>query len=281
MVIAQNQLDNLQKPCYNGAMHSPASTRAFTLIELSIVLVIIGLIVGGILAGRDMIRAATIRKAISQFQDIEIAYNLFKNKYQCLPGDCARATSFNLGTSGNGDGNYYTYNTGGMFGGFYATDGDMAYIFDHIENAGFFKGKSPELAPISRYSLIGNDNVLEYVIGTYNSLSVGATQYADILGGKLYMVMAGLSTGCGNDYCPKLSPLDIFTIDSKIDDAQPLRGNITALDSFTDLADGGTDPSRGAAGSTQPYCITTSNGYNLANTSNNLCLMGIYLKALN
>lgn len=63
--------------------------KGFTLIELSIVLVIIGLIVGGILIGRDMIRAAEIRSLISEKNQYIVATNNFRNKYNAMPGDIA------------------------------------------------------------------------------------------------------------------------------------------------------------------------------------------------
>ena len=59
----------------------------FTLIELSIVLVIIGLIVGGIVAGKDMIRAAELRALLSQKDKFTSAVNIFKGKYNAVPGD--------------------------------------------------------------------------------------------------------------------------------------------------------------------------------------------------
>jgi prepilin-type N-terminal cleavage/methylation domain-containing protein len=66
--------------------------RGFTLIELSIVLVIIGLLAAGVLIGRDLIRAAEIRTQVSQFYEIQTAVNAFKLKYNCFPGDCLVAT---------------------------------------------------------------------------------------------------------------------------------------------------------------------------------------------
>ena len=75
----------------------------FTLIELSIVLVIIGLIIGGIVVGKGLIEIAQNRKIMSQMDSYELAYNTFMLKYNCIPGDCARAADFSLGPSGNGD----------------------------------------------------------------------------------------------------------------------------------------------------------------------------------
>jgi len=59
----------------------------FTLIELSIVLIIIGLITGGVLVGQDLISAATIRAQISQIEKYQTAVNTFRGKYGYLPGD--------------------------------------------------------------------------------------------------------------------------------------------------------------------------------------------------
>ncbi len=61
--------------------------KGFTLIELSIVLVIIGLIVGGVLVGQDLIRAAGVRSTISQIEKYQTAVNTFRGKYGYLPGD--------------------------------------------------------------------------------------------------------------------------------------------------------------------------------------------------
>src|SRR6202011_3322528 len=71
--------------------------QGFTLIELSIVLVIIGLIVGGILVGQDLIKAAEVRAQISQIDKYNSAVNTFRAKFQSIPGDMAVATANQFG----------------------------------------------------------------------------------------------------------------------------------------------------------------------------------------
>jgi hypothetical protein len=71
-----------------------SARTGFTLIELSILLVVIGLIVGGVLVGQDLIRSAGIRKTISELQKFQTAIATFKGKYDCLAGDCPNATIF-------------------------------------------------------------------------------------------------------------------------------------------------------------------------------------------
>lgn len=71
--------------------------QGFTLIEISIVLVIIGLLSGGVLAGRELIRSAQIRKQITELKSYDLAVNAFQLKYNCLPGDCNKADELGVG----------------------------------------------------------------------------------------------------------------------------------------------------------------------------------------
>jgi prepilin-type N-terminal cleavage/methylation domain-containing protein len=68
--------------------------QGFTLIELSIVLVIIGLIVGGVTVGQDLIRSAELNSVLSDTNKYQVAINSFKLKYNALPGDMNNATDY-------------------------------------------------------------------------------------------------------------------------------------------------------------------------------------------
>lgn len=84
--------------------------HGFTLVELSIILVIIGLIVGGVMVGQDLIKAAAIRSQISQIEQYNTAVNAFKLKYGYLPGDIPEPDASDFGFKprglydGQGDG---------------------------------------------------------------------------------------------------------------------------------------------------------------------------------
>lgn len=88
-----------------------SNIRGFTLIEISIVLVIVGLLVGGVIVGRDMIDAARVRSQISQIEKYKTAVNTFRLKYGYLPGDIPNPTAAAFGFAargqyaGQGDGN--------------------------------------------------------------------------------------------------------------------------------------------------------------------------------
>lgn len=93
------------------AGRSPNTDAAFTLIELAVVLLLIGLIAGAVLVGRDLIRQAQVRGQINQLSRYDIAVNTFVLRHRALPGDLAAVQAQALGlvdragTAGRGDGN--------------------------------------------------------------------------------------------------------------------------------------------------------------------------------
>lgn len=64
----------------------------FTLIEISIVIVIIGLLIAGVIQGKSLIQSAKVSSAITLAQDISVAVNTFKQQYHMLPGDMGITT---------------------------------------------------------------------------------------------------------------------------------------------------------------------------------------------
>jgi prepilin-type N-terminal cleavage/methylation domain-containing protein len=124
--------------------------RGFTLVEIAIVLVIIGLLLGGILKGQEMITQAKIKNVIADFSGISAAYHGYVDRYKKIPGDdpCAGAgaglTVGNCGTTtarwgtpavaGNGDGV-----VAGAYNSANAADESRQW-WDHLRRAGFVSG---------------------------------------------------------------------------------------------------------------------------------------------
>ncbi len=121
--------------------HHPKQS-AFTLVELAIVLVIIGLIVGGVLVGRDLIRIAQLQAVISEKERITAALFTFRAKYNALAGDMSNAhqyfgddcgtntTDINTGCNGNGDGFINV-----------EARGETHKAWEHLSRGGLVKGE--------------------------------------------------------------------------------------------------------------------------------------------
>jgi len=125
-------------------MHQPNFPRrqsGFTLIEIAIVLVIIGLLLGGILKGQELITQGRIRNVGNDFQSVTAAINLYQDRYRALPGDDAgAATRWTTTTSGDGD---------GQIGGNYNSidDDDESRLFwHHLRLAGLVGGATTDTA---------------------------------------------------------------------------------------------------------------------------------------
>ena len=75
-------------------IHKNRPQQGFSLIELSIVLVIIGLLTGGILTGQSLIRASEVRSVATEVAKYRTAVMSFRDQYKALPGDMKNATTF-------------------------------------------------------------------------------------------------------------------------------------------------------------------------------------------
>jgi len=120
----------------------------FTLVEIAIVLVIIGLLLGGILKGQEMITQAKIKNVINDFNGITAAVTSYQDRYRQLPGDdqTANARWASLSPaplSGNGNGSITgLYNANDTSGPSQApgANAESNLFWQHLRIAGFVPG---------------------------------------------------------------------------------------------------------------------------------------------
>ena len=114
-------------------------SKGFTLIEIAIVLVIIGLLLGGVLKGQELITGARVRNLISQQDGIKAAFFGFQDRFRALPGDyaAARPTSIRRQptTTATATGASRTTPTGGP-----PVTHEEILAWNHLTAAGFLNG---------------------------------------------------------------------------------------------------------------------------------------------
>lgn len=251
---AQRQLS-----CYRGShglpprlkvarndMHSSISSKAmahqargFTLIEISIVLVIIGLIVGGVLVGKELIQAATIRKDATMMEEVDRSILTFKLKYNALAGDMPNAYNFFGGDAGctnvdtnttaagcNGDGNnrWTTYADGQYREGF--------RVWQQLALAGLYPGTYTGTNGPSdgRDAVIGSNIPKSASSGGGFTLTWAPYITAD---GWMFAGNYGNNIFFGADHssiyytvAPIYTPINAYSLDTKIDDGKPGTGRL-------------------------------------------------------
>ncbi len=235
-------------------MHMPAPSRhGFTLIELSIVLVIIGLLVGGVMVGRDLIKSSEIRSQISQIEKLKTAVNTFKLKYGEIPGDisAANATSFGFttrsGAKGWGDNNGVIEGAGSTNynSGIRSGEGELCLLWVDLGQSGLIEGNytggtaavrastcstqfaSASGAIIDTYfprAKLGDGNYIYAWSGGYDGPNPTANNKINYLG-----ISQTTSVNAYPFSSPSITPTEAYSIDSKIDDGLPETGKVQAL----------------------------------------------------
>lgn len=249
--------------------------RGFSLVELSIVLVILGLLTGGILAGQSLIRASELRAVSTEFQRYQAAVNAFRDKYFAFPGDMNNAVSFwgaaaacpsVLATApagvcnGDGDGNINpaATNSNEMFG-----------FWEHLASAGLIEGSytgAPNSATAAdTFALIGTNVPRSrfpnsgWSVNTLAAAPISSTIWFEGSYGNVFYF--GGSTGVGMTHLENLRPEEAWNIDTKLDDGKPGTGSMYVAESDVACHDAGTSNSVALAGvanynfsNTAPIC---------------------------
>jgi hypothetical protein len=143
-----NREDHAKSVCRSGIMpeiHFARRQTGFTLVETAITLTIIGLIIGGVIKGQDLITNARLKKMEKDSTGISIVIHAYQDRYGSFPGDDIKAASrFSVYSddaandiNGNGDGSI----DGNWIG---AANSETANLWKHLRAAGFIPGNGDD-----------------------------------------------------------------------------------------------------------------------------------------
>ncbi|MHB0975431.1 MAG: prepilin-type N-terminal cleavage/methylation domain-containing protein [Thiobacillus sp.] len=121
--------------------HFARRQSGFTLIEIAIVLVIIGLLLGGILKGQELINSARVKNLATDFRNIPVFIYGYQDKFKALPGDDPAAVAHLGATAEQATGSQGNGVIDGAWNSTTATD--ESYLFwQHVRLAGLAPGST-------------------------------------------------------------------------------------------------------------------------------------------
>jgi prepilin-type N-terminal cleavage/methylation domain-containing protein len=206
----------------------------FTLVEIAIVLVIIGLLLGGVLKGQELIENSKVKSVINDFNGIKAGYYGYQDRYKRLPGDdgpvatiTARGGSWTGMAAGNNDGVIAVTAAQTFNGG-----GENATFFRHLRAAGLITGNPADLgaAALPRNAYGG-------LIGITNAAVLGYAQ-------------ATLQVCAGN-----IPGKAAAAIDNQLDDGAPGSGSFRATQGANNAIPGAAAAAYNEA-QTYTVCVT-------------------------
>ena len=197
-------------------MQSKGTNQGFTLVEIAIVLVIIGLLLGGILKGQEMITQAKIKNVIADFSGVSAAYHGYQDRYRAIPGDDPQAgnrwqTGVPVAFAGDGNGIVAgTYNNACPTP-LVAASPESCDFWDHLRRAGFVSGTGGQ-QPF---------NALTGLIGVQTGDGAGAATLLNQAGGNGFV---GLLM-CSANLPDKIA----IAVDTQMDDGASNLGTVRGL----------------------------------------------------
>lgn len=144
----------------------------FTLIEIAIVLVIIGLLLGGVLKGQEMIENSRIKSVVADMRGVSAAYNSYIDRFRAVPGDetavIMNARGWTGTAVGNGNG-VLTITPAQTF----TNAGEQAAFWRALRASGFAVG-NPVTNGVAGLPRSGNNGLLGVSVAPYGLVGISA-----------------------------------------------------------------------------------------------------------
>lgn len=212
---------------------------AFTLIELAIVLIVIGFVIAGISTGVSLVQTSRLNGLISEMRNYQTAALTFRDRYNAIPGDFARAfqTWGSLASCTNNDVNSVSTGCNGNGNGILGWGGqESGRAPQHLAAAGMINGTYNGTTDYIKITSLTN------VSNAWSYYSDGSAVYN--VPPQTYNVL--IASGPNSGQSPFISSADAYAIDIKIDDGKPAKGFMRAFDQLNAnpcavLADGVTN----------------------------------------
>lgn len=240
-----SKVQDFDKDLIRGDAHS--KQNAFTLVELAIVLVIIGLIVASVLVGKDLIKSAELRAITRQYNEYQTGVGAFIEKYNGIPGD-VKGSDYALtggcdADSEGGDGDGLIEDSGGAKT---LHDGEVACFWSNLTTSGkeLISGSydGDEGAAGATVNDVVGENMPQMAFGSEGwGVFFTSTKNYFITG------VDGAQADDAYDTVDVFVPIEAYNIDVKIDDGVPTSGTVQSRDGTAGAPDTAASTNAGAS----------------------------------